>query len=104
MIPHRQSRAPLTLTRPTQAEVTPGLTRFGAITQTTKIRPYTGNHGAYVRSGGESPPPICRWPRTAKLSSLLTPPTGLSNFPFPSLAIDTALAAIPALYTLDRGQ
>jgi hypothetical protein len=33
---------------------TPGLTRFGAITQTTKIRPYTGNHGAYVRSGGES--------------------------------------------------
>ena len=33
---------------------TPGLTRFGAIAQTTKIRPYTGNHGAYVRSGGES--------------------------------------------------
>jgi hypothetical protein len=29
---------------------------------------------------------------------------GLSNFPFPSLAIDTALAAIPARYALDRGQ
>ena len=30
--------------------------------------------------------------------------TGLSNFPFPQLAIDTALAAIPARYALDRGQ
>jgi hypothetical protein len=29
--------------------------------------------------------------------------TGLSNFPFPQLAIDTALAAIPARYALDRG-
>jgi tetratricopeptide (TPR) repeat protein len=29
---------------------------------------------------------------------------GLANFPFSSLAIDTALAAIPARFALDRGQ
>jgi hypothetical protein len=29
---------------------------------------------------------------------------GLTNFPFTSLAIDTALAAVPARYALDRGQ
>jgi hypothetical protein len=42
--------------------------------------------------------------KDGEAKQLVDASTGLSNFPFPSLATDTALAAIPARYALDRGQ
>ena len=42
--------------------------------------------------------------KDAEAKQLVDASTGLFNFPYPSLAIDTALAAIPAPYALDRGQ
>jgi hypothetical protein len=42
--------------------------------------------------------------KDGEAKQLVDASTGLSNFPYPSLAIDTALAAIPARYALDRGQ
>ena len=42
--------------------------------------------------------------KDGEAKQLVDASTGLSNFPFPQLTIDTALAAIPARYALDRGQ
>jgi tetratricopeptide (TPR) repeat protein len=42
--------------------------------------------------------------KDGEAKQLVDASTGLSNFPFPSLGIDTGLAAIPARYALDRGQ
>src|SRR6202030_305051 len=42
--------------------------------------------------------------KDGEAKQLVDAPTGLSNFPYTSLAIDTALAAIPARYALDRGE
>src|SRR6201982_2052782 len=42
--------------------------------------------------------------KDGEAKQLVDASTGLSNFPYPSLGIDTGLAAIPARYALDRGQ
>jgi tetratricopeptide (TPR) repeat protein len=42
--------------------------------------------------------------KDAEAKQLVDATAGLANFPFPSLGIDTGLAAVPARYALDRGQ
>jgi len=41
--------------------------------------------------------------KDGEAKQLVDASTALSNFPYPSLGIDTGLAAIPARYALDRG-
>src|SRR5215472_14469721 len=69
----------------------------------TQMQAHCHKHG-FCQWAVELPGEVSLMAKDGEAKQLVDASTGLSNFPFPQLAIDTALAAIPARYALDRGQ